>query len=353
MSKTAGNAVDPLQAVEEFGADALRFTLAALDIPGRDIPLDRERMAGYRAFGNKIWNAVRFSLARIGEARVQRSIDPGSLALPERWILSRLARVEREVNAKLEAFRFDEACRALYGFFWGELCDWYIELAKPALAGEAARPRAGEVLLTVLDRSLRLLHPVMPFLTEELWQRLPGHEDIHPETIVLAPYPAGQPSWEDAAVEASMEHLMALVTWVRNRRAALGLSSRLALEVTLETPDPALAAFLAEHAPLASSLTGPSTWRLAELSADASRDRVGPVTIGLAAPNRDLASEERARVETELAEVVAQLRRLDALLADPDFVARAPDEVVARNRTRAAALRDRRASLEAARDARP
>jgi valyl-tRNA synthetase len=346
MSKTQGNVVDPLDLVEEFGADALRFTLAALDSPGRDVPLDRERMAGYRAFGNKIWNAVRFSLARTAGSVVQVGLDPSSLAAPERWILSRLSRVEREVNGKLEAFRFDEACRALYAFFWGELCDWYIELVKPALGGEAPRPRAGDVLLTALERSLRLLHPVMPFLTEELWQRLPGREAIHPETIVLAPYPAGESAWEDDAVEAHMASWMALVTWVRNRRAELRLGPKLALDAALETADQVLASFLDEQGLLARTLASLATWRLAPPPPTATRDHVGSVLIGLDAPGRDLEAEERARLDEELRGIAEQLLRVESLLADPSFLARAPGEVVERNRSRLASLRERRASLE-------
>jgi valyl-tRNA synthetase len=190
MSKTKGNVLDPAELVSEYGADAVRFTLTSLDSPGRDIPLNPEQIAGYRAFGNKIWNAARFALSRLAEmpeARVQPHIDPAGLAAPERWILSRLSRVAAEIEPRFESFRFDEACNRLYHFFWGDLCDWYIELSKPALSGEAPRPRVGDVLLTVLDRSLRLLHPVMPFLTEEVWQRLPGHEAIHPQTNCLAP----------------------------------------------------------------------------------------------------------------------------------------------------------------------
>jgi valyl-tRNA synthetase len=289
---------------------------------------------------------VRFSLARTAGSAVQVSLDPALLAAPERWILSRLSRVEREVNDRLEAFRFDEACRALYAFFWGELCDWYIELVKPALGGEAPRPRAGDVLLTVLERSLRLLHPVMPFLTEELWQRLPGREAIHPETIVLAPYPAGESAWEDAAVEADMASWMALVTWVRNRRAALGLGAKLALDAALETADQGLASFLDEQAPLARTLAGLATWRLTPPPQTATRDRVGSVLIGLDAPGHDLAAEERARLDEELRGISEQLLRVESLLADPSFLARAPGEVVERNRSRLASLRERRASLE-------
>src|SRR6185295_4597914 len=247
MSKTKGNVLDPEELVGEFGADAVRFTLAALDSPGRDIPLNPDQMAGYRAFGNKIWNATRFALSRVGdEARISSDLDSKTLAAPERWILSRLSATAAEVNAKLEIFRFDEAANRLYHFFWGELCDWYIELAKPALLGEsggASRPRVGDVLLTVLDRALRLLHPVMPFLTEELWQRLPGREAIHPETICLAPYPESMPAWDDPAVEEQMDALIGAATRVRSLLAETGRERK----VGLWTPSPALEAFLLEQ----------------------------------------------------------------------------------------------------------
>src|SRR6185369_3387059 len=240
MSKTKGNVLDPEDLINEYGADAVRFTLASLDNPGRDIPLNRDQIAGYRAFGNKIWNATRFALSRVGEAQVQRTIDPQGLAAPERWILSRLSGVAAEVSPRLEAFRLDEACNRLYHFFWGDFCDWYIELSKPALMGEAPRPRAGEVLLTVLDRSLRLLHPVMPFLTEELWQRLPGHEEIHPATICLAPYPRREEAWEDGTAEAGMEALTQVVTRVRALRAEMGLAPKAKLDLHINPVDPSV-----------------------------------------------------------------------------------------------------------------
>jgi valyl-tRNA synthetase len=209
------------------------------------------------------------------------------------------------------------------------------------------------VLLTVLERSLRLLHPVMPFLTEELWQRLPGRQAVHPETIVLAPYPAGEPAWEDAEAEAQMESLMALLSWVRNRRAALALPPRLGLEVDLETTDGSLAAFLEKQAPLARELATLTAWRSAAPPPTASRDRVGAVLVGLSAPGRNLAAEERARADAELADVLQQLARVESLLADASFLARAPEAVVERNRSRVALLRERRASLEAVHGSRP
>jgi valyl-tRNA synthetase len=370
MSKTRGNVLDPIELVDEYGADAVRFTLTSLDVPGRDIPLNREQLAGYRAFGNKIWNAARFALGRVGEAEVQPALDPRGLAAPERWILSRLSRLAADVDARFGAFRFDEACNRLYHFFWGDLCDWYIELAKPALSGEAPRPRTGEVLLTVLDRSLRLLHPVMPFLTEEVWQRLPGHEAIHPATICLAPYPAREETWESAEVEADMEVLMHVVTRVRGLRSEMGLppKARIALylgaslareETPKETPveesggegGRRRARFLAEHELLVRSLCRVESVAFGPPPAGAVRDLVDGVDVALAPEAGGLAAAERERLARELEKLAGEIERAERRLADAGFLAKAPPAVVAGGRQRLAELRERqqriRASLEA------
>ncbi len=357
MSKTKGNVVDPESLIEEHGADALRFTLAALDAPGRDIPLDPERMAGYRAFGNKIWNATRFLLAggqdgssRLGGAEVQATIDPAGLAAPERWILSRLSRTAAEVNEKFEAFRFDEACHRLYHFFWGELCDWAIELAKPALTGAEPRPRVAEVLLTVLDRSLRLLHPVMPFLTEELWQRLPGHERIHPETICLARYPAREPAWEDDAVESRMAALQELIVRVRALRTDLQIPARTEAELWLEVEDEGLRGFLGEQREVLRFLCRLSDLRFAAAPAGATRDAVAGVALGLVAHRPALGETERRRLESELEKVVAEIERANARLGDQGFLERAPAHVVEGSRRRLAELEERQSELRAGLD---
>jgi len=381
MSKTRGNAVDPISLVEEYGADAVRFTLTSLDSPGRDVPINPEQIAGYRAFGNKIWNAARFALGRLAAqppadaARVQPELNPAGLAAPERWILSRLSRLAAEVNDRFGAFRFDEACHKLYHFFWGELCDWYIELAKPALSGEAPRPRAGEVLLTVLDRSLRLLHPVMPFLTEEVWQRLPGHEAIHPETICLAPYPQREERWEDAEVEAGMEVLQQVVTRVRGLRAELGLPPKAPLRLYLDTAGVASAGgpsgageanFLAEHLHLIGVLCRVESVVAGTPPAGTAvvRDLVAGVEVALAAAARGdagtgsapggggaLGAGERERLAREIQKLDDEIARAEQRLANQEFLAKAPPAVVAGGRARLAELRERRERLRASLDA--
>jgi valyl-tRNA synthetase len=345
MSKTTGNTVDPLELVDEFGADAVRFTLAILDSPGRDIPLDRQRMAGYRSFGNKIWNATRFVLSRIGEARVVDDLDPGRLDLPERWILSRFSKVAGEVDRRLAEFRFDEACRALYQFFWGDLCDWYIEISKPALSGEAPRPRAAEVLVTVLERSLRLLHPMMPFLTEELWQRLPGREAVHPETICLAPYPSREEDWEDPSAESWMELFTQVVSRVRNVRAELDVPPKVKMTLHLQGDDAEVIDAFAQTMALSGFLCRLAGQEVGEAPAEAFRDRIGSLTIGLTAPERNLGEEQRELLARQIAEVEKGIASVDRLLDNPEFVAKAPAKLVDSKKSQRAELVARLESL--------
>ncbi|HEV8241131.1 MAG TPA: valine--tRNA ligase [Thermoanaerobaculia bacterium] len=344
MSKTKGNILDPEELVHEYGADALRFTLAALDSPGRDIPVDRGRMAGYRAFGNKIWNATRFSLSKTGEARVQPEIVVDGLAAPERWILSRLSRTAGEVNRHLESFRFDEACSRLYHFFWGELCDWYIELSKPALGGDAPRPQAAEVLLTVLERSLRLLHPVMPHLSEELWHRLPGHEAVHPETISLAPYPTAVLAWEDPALEERMETLMALITRVRAMRAELQIAPKAAVTLHFAAP-PEGEALLREYEPLLRFLLRPQEIVYGAPPEGVPQDLVASVRLGIQAQAAALDDKERQRLQGELAKLDGAIQAAETRLGDDGFLGKAPAQVVEQQRARLGEMRARREQL--------
>ena len=354
MSKTKGNVLDPAELVAEYGADAVRFTLASLDSPGRDIPLNPDQIAGYRAFGNKIWNATRFALSRVGEeARVQADLDPEGLAAPERWILSRLSKTAEEMDSRLEVFRFDEACRSLYHFFWGDLCDWYIELCKPALSGDTSRPRVGDVLLTVLDRSFRLLHPIMPHLTEELWQRLPGHESIDSRSIALAPYPKPEESWDAPEIEAGMGVLIEVVTRVRAMRAESGIPPKARVDLFLESADAGIARFLQEHSPLISFLCRVETIGTGPGPDGARRDVAAGVEIALAVEKEEtpgITGDERRRLEKELEKLDAEIARSEARLADEQVLAKAPPHVIANGRASLAQMQERRSSLRSTLD---
>ncbi|MGH9519740.1 MAG: class I tRNA ligase family protein, partial [Terriglobales bacterium] len=215
MSKTKGNVIDPLEVTEKYGTDAVRFTLAAMAAPGTDIALAEERMQGYAAFANKIWNAARFIFSQLDRA----DIAPGRTVTPQhvvdRWIFSRLNGVAASVNASLEQYRFHDAADTLYHFFWHEFCDWYIELLKPRF--EAHDATAGGNLWAAFETALRLLHPVMPFLTEELWHAAWASEPPQ-RSIAFAAFPQADAAAADPAAEIEIARLQAAVTEIRRLR---------------------------------------------------------------------------------------------------------------------------------------
>src|SRR6266446_6472247 len=245
MSKTKGNVIDPLEIIERFGTDATRFTLAAMAAPGTDIAFSESRTDGYRAFANKIWNAARFMFMNVD--RVQPDLRPGagsvqSDLLEDVWIRSRFNRVTQDVNEALEAYRFHDAANRIYDFFWGDFCDWYIELTKGRLnsegpAGKEAASIACCNLMNLFEASLRLLHPVMPFITEEIWQAI--YDGASPlKSVALAAYPAADEAQIDLAAETQMAVLQDLIVSVRNLRAELKVEPKLRVPIELFAHDP-------------------------------------------------------------------------------------------------------------------
>jgi valyl-tRNA synthetase len=251
MSKTKGNVIDPLEIIERFGTDATRFTLAAMAAPGTDIAFSESRTDGYRAFANKIWNAARFMFMNVD--RVEPGLRPGggqecpphtgvagfkSAALEDRWILSRFNRVAADVNAALETFRFHEAANRIYDFFWGEFCDWYLELIKPRLmsnVGAEAHAACGN-LVNLFEAALRLLHPFMPFITEEIWQAI--YEGKPPvRSIALANYPQANDNEIDFAAETEMAVLQDLIVSVRQLRLDLKVEAKAKVPLELFVHD--------------------------------------------------------------------------------------------------------------------
>jgi valyl-tRNA synthetase len=344
MSKTRGNTVDPLDWIDRFGADATRFTLARGATPGGDVAVSEDWVAGSRNFCNKLWNAVRF--AQLNGAITGQGVPPADqLTAPDRWIMSRLQAVTREVDALFEQFEFAKVCDALYHFAWDEVCDWYLELAKAALYGpdESAAHATRQVLGEVLDRLLRLIHPLLPFVTEELWTALTGGE-----SVVIARWPgqaadgavgvlAALPA--DPAAEIEIEALMRLVTEVRRFRSDQGLRPNQQVPTRLAG---LRGTVLAEHEGRIRTLL-----RLVDPAADfaptATLHAEG-VTIELdTASGLDVAAE-RKRLAKDLAAARADIGAVERKLASPSFVERAPAEIVAKNRDRLAA-----AEAEAAR----
>jgi len=362
MSKTKGNVIDPLVITEQHGADALRFTLAALTAQGRDIKLAKERIEGYRAFANKLWNASRFALMNLsGYAEAGTDVATLELSPADRWILARLQRAVNETVEALEAFRFNDAATTLYGFVWHELCDWYIELSKEALLGETpgvpvapdrpGRRAAQAVLVRCLSTAYRLLHPFMPFITEELWHvlRAEVRADAWADSVFAAPYP--HKGSVDEAAERSFGPVIGIVDAIRNVRGEMNVPPKAEPRVVIAVADPdALRTVRGEAA------------RIARLSRAAVEVVEGPtapaapqtaVAVGAGFELRvhlagvlDLAAES-ARVEKELAKVDQDLAGIDRKLANPEFVRKAPAEVVEKDRARADELREKRGKLEA------
>ena len=337
MTKSAGNAVDPIVWLDKYGADAVRFTMAHGANPGTDVPVGEDSVQESRNFCNKLWNATRFALlhgARVG------SLPPSAeLSAPDRWILSRLNTTVAAVDALYEDFQFSKVCEALYHFTWDEFCDWYVELAKtPLAAGGAAPERTQLVLGQVLDTLLRLLHPVIPFVTEQLWTTLTGEE-----SLVIASWPTADESRFDGAAEAAISEIQRLVTEVRRFRADQGLKlrRRVMAQLTGHAGGPA-EAYETEIRSL--------TWL------DAPSDSFSPTAslqVGAVTVEIDLAAAidfgaERRRMEKHLAAARAQLAQAAATLDNEQFLAKAPEPVVTRIRERTTAAEAETARLEAA-----
>jgi valyl-tRNA synthetase len=353
MSKTKGNVIDPLEITERYGADALRFTLAALTAQGRDIKLAKERIEGYRAFANKLWNASRFALMNL-EGHEAGAPAPAARPPADRWILARTQRAVNDTVAALEAFRFNEAAGTVYQFVWHELCDWYIELAKEALYGDdPGKKRAAQATLVhALETALRLLHPFMPFITEELWHHLRARvkADAWPDSIYAASYP--RPGPVDETAERSFGPVIGIVDAIRNIRGEMNVPFKVPLDdVEIGSLGREAAATVREEQGRIHRLANVTS---AKVHADgapiekkpASAVAVGDgfeVRVGLAGAV-DVAAES-ARIDKEIWKLDADLAGIEKKLANPAFVEKAPPEVVEKDRARADELREKRGKL--------
>jgi valyl-tRNA synthetase len=338
MSKSKGNVVDPIDWMERFGTDATRFTLARGATPGSDEAISEDWAAGSRNFCNKLWNATRFAL--LNGAQYLPGATPGNPAqgtsVADRWILSRLAGVIAEVDGLLEQFEFGKACEALYHFAWDEFCDWYLELAKVPLASgdEAAADRTRQVLGFVLDQMLRLLHPVMPFVTDELWRALTGED-----SVMMAAWPTYQ--FTDAPAEAEIGSLMRLVTELRQFRAGQGLRPGQRVPARLAgIEDTPLAAHEEEIRSLL-RLTAPEDG----FSATASLLAEG-VTVELNLAGTVDLEAERKRLERDLAAARKEAQSMTAKLGNEGFTSRAPAQVIEKSRARLQTAEEDIARLE-------
>ena len=338
MSKSKGNVIDPLTLVDKYGADALRFTLTALAAQGRDIKLAESRVEGYRNFATKLWNAARF--AEMNGCATVPGFDPNTCKeILNRWLVGEVSRTAARITEALEAYRFNEAAAAAYQFTWNSFCDWFLELSKPVLTGPdgAAKDETRAACAWAIEQILHLLHPFMPFITEELWQQqCQGTRDA----LIVRPWPKSSDFKQDAAADAEIGWLIGLISEVRAVRAEMNVPASAKIPVILNGGSPETNARFREQ----SDAIG----RLA---------RVGDMAIGHPAPKGaiqlvvgeatlvlplgdiiDLAAE-RARLEKEIAKAETEAGKMEARLNNPGFVAKAPEEVIEESRARVAELK--------------
>jgi valyl-tRNA synthetase len=360
MSKSKGNVIDPLYVVDQYGADAFRFTLAALAAQGRDIKLSEDRIQGYRHFINKLWNATRFSLMHLSEFDKDASGQgEQDLSLPDRWILSRLSGLVDTVTKGLDEYKFNDAANALYQFVWHEFCDWYIEIIKPVLYADPASGTSAEsegsksnryettrfVLWSVLNETVRLLHPFIPFVAEEIWDKLPGTEG----SIMKAPFPSVSHERDDNASEEAMKALIGVVSGIRNIRGEMNVPPSLSLEAIVQSPDEDLRTLLQQHGALIMNLSKLQSLEVTppgERPPSSATSVSGNCTVFVSLKGIIDIEREQGRLNKEIAKITKELNGIGKKLTNEDFLQKAPQEVVEKVREKGERLGEKRSRLE-------
>ncbi|MGD0932830.1 MAG: class I tRNA ligase family protein, partial [Candidatus Korobacteraceae bacterium] len=359
MSKTKGNVMDPIEIIEKYGTDAVRFTMAAMVAPGGDIAFSESRTESYRAFANKIWNAARFlfmnvdrateaGLWSLAEFKASQNADSGgskgvhgfkSETLEDRWILSRFNRVAQEIHDALDTFRFHEAAHVIYHFFWGEFCDWYLELIKPRLMSddrEAARAAYAN-LIGIFEGALRLLSPFMPFITEELWHAV--YDGQPPaKSIALSRYPLADPAQIDTDAETAMAILQDLIVSVRNVRAELKVEQKQKVAIEVFAAGDDVRSMLESNRSAVERLANVEAITFVDQSlAKASGARsTARFDVRVLFERKIDVVAERDRLSKELEKLTGEMTRATAQLGNEAFLSKAPAKVVAGLKTRKA-----------------
>jgi len=351
MSKSKGNSIDPLDMIDKYGTDAFRFTLAAFSAQGRDVRMSEERIEGYKFFVNKIWNAARFSLMNLEDYPAEgAAAGREEKSLKDRWILSRLQRTTAEVVRSLDEYRFNDAAAAVYSFFWHEFCDWYLELIKPTLYGKETpeeRMAAQLTLKEVLKNGLKLLHPFMPFITEEIWQKLTQDGT----SIMVSPFPSLDESQIDEVAEREMGLVMDVITSIRNIRGEMGIAPSKKLRVIISAPRVEEKTVIASAQGDIVNLAG-----LEELAIKGDMEEPKGVATGVVGAMRIFVllegliniAEEKARLEKEMAKLEKDLAIVARKLANRDFLEKAAEAVIRKEEEKYKALRDKNVLLKAA-----
>ncbi|MBU2193371.1 MAG: valine--tRNA ligase [Alphaproteobacteria bacterium] len=347
MSKSKGNVIDPLELIDEYGADALRFTLTIMAAQGRDVKLDPQRIAGYRNFGTKLWNATRFAEMH-GVARNDEFWLNDAKLTVNRWILTELTRATHEITEAIAGYRFNEAAGAAYRFVWNLVCDWYVELLKPIFMGdnEAEKAESRAVMAFVLDEIYKLLHPVMPFMTEELWAQTAG-ENGRSTLLCHAPWP--NPEFSDAQAAAEINWLVELVSGIRSVRAEMNVPAKAVAPLVLVGANEETRQRLVRHAAAIETLARVGSIDHADAApASAAQFVVGEATACLPLGALIDLDAEAARLRKELKKVGEEFARLEKKLSNERFVANAPQDVVAAEREKLAEFREAQEKLRTA-----
>jgi len=349
MSKTRGNVMDPLGMIDQYGADALRFTLAAMAAQGRDIKLSTHRVEGYRNFATKLWNAARF--AEMNECVRQKGFDPKSVAETlNRWIAGEVERTAAAVTTGIETYKFNEAATAIYEFTWGTFCDWYLELAKPILNGddEAAKAETRATTAWVLDQILKLLHPFMPFITEELWDRLVEVGVKRENLLCLSAWPV-HGNLADRAADEEIGWLVNLVSEIRSVRSEMNVPAGAKTPLIVVAASKVDRARAENYEETIKRLARIDTLTFAKAVPPGSAQIVlGETTVALPLAGVIDMGAERIRLAREIEKCKAEIKKIDAKLANQNFVAKAPPEVVEENRERRADFEATMKRLQAA-----
>jgi len=337
MSKSLGNGVDPLEVIEQYGADTLRFSMITGVTPGNDIRFQWEKVENTRNFANKIWNAARFVLMNM-EGYEPVEVIPEELTLADRWILGRLQQKITEITGLLEAYELGEAARRMYDFIWDEFCDWYIELSKSRLfnpSNPRSRLVVQNVLSTVLMETMKLLHPFMPFITEEIYHYLPGHGS----TIMLERWPQADPDRIDSRSIEQMQLVMAVIRAIRNVRAEFNLSHGTAIKVIMASPDPEVVRMFRDNGAYVRDLARVGDLTVGEKLEEAPRQAVSSLLpfAEIYVPLEGIIDidKEVGRLEKELKNIDQDIAKTEAKLHNENFLAKAPPEVITKERSRA------------------
>ncbi len=339
MSKSKGNVIDPLELMDAYGTDALRFTLVAMAAQGRDIKLSEQRVAGYRNFVTKLWNAARF--CQMNECAYAAGFDPAGCAMTaNRWIISACAEAVRDAGQALDAYRFNEAANTLYSFVWHTFCDWYLEIAKPALYGDdgADKTETRSAAAWILERTLEALHPLMPFVTEELHESLAKHEH---DMLVTTEWPAFDKGLIDTSAKQEMDWIVRLIGEVRSVRSEMNVPPGATVPLQLADANERLCAWFGTHKTTIETLARVDASISAQPSQDADRGDSIQIVLDNATLLLKIAdfidiAEERARLERELSKINGEIAKIDKKLSNPKFLERAPEDVVEEQRERRA-----------------